>query len=404
MEVESEVFLNDNFEKLLLDSDNELPLVESSDDEAALLVASNYNEDSEYSDEDDYDNDNGWKEEIVARPSYPRISVAIADEVKLLKEPLEFYELFTEKVWDLLVIETNRYAKQKGVNGWINTDLDEIRRFFGLCLKMGHVKMPRLRDYWDISGELTPTPVAGSVMTRTRFETLLVNLHLADNTIADGKDRLFKIAPIISILNDQSEKFFTPGSSLCVDESLVPFRGRIVFRQYIPNKRHRYGIKLFKICGDGGYTCRTKVYAGKEACQNTSVSEKVVLELADKYLDVGRDIYTDNYYTGIPLGEKLIARKTNLIGTCRRNRKGLPKTLLQKKLKRGDKVAYQKNGIMVLKYKDKRDILMLSTRHDDTHDGETQKPRVIEDYNRGKMYVDISDQMCSYTPFSNDKA
>ena len=49
---------------------------------------------------------------------------------------------------------------------------------------------------------------------------------------------------------------------------------------------------------------------------------------------------------------------------------------------------------MILKYKDKRGILMLSTRHD----GETQKPRVIEDYNIGKMYVDVSDQMCFYTP------
>ena len=69
-----------------------------------------------------------------------------------------------------------------------------------------------------------------SVITRTRFENLLVKVHLADNTTAtDGKGRLFKVAPIISVLKDHSSKYFILGSNLYVDESLVPFRGKIVF-------------------------------------------------------------------------------------------------------------------------------------------------------------------------------
>lgn len=46
----------------------------------------------------------------------------------------------------------------------------------------------------------------------------------------------------------------TPGECITVDESIVAFRGRIVFTQYIPGNRHKYGIKLFKLCDDDGFT------------------------------------------------------------------------------------------------------------------------------------------------------
>ena len=53
---------------------------------------------------------------------------------------------------------------------------------------------------------------------------------------------------------------------------------------------------------------------------------------------------------------------------------------------------------MVLKWKDKRDVLMLSTLHDHATD-DAGKPLVVVDYNSGKSFVDISDQMASYCPF-----
>ena len=55
-----------------------------------------------------------------------------------------------------------------------------------------------------------------------------------------------------------------------------------------------------------------------------------------------------------------------------------------------------------MKWKDKRYVLLLSTKHSD----ETVvmqkkgniiiKPKIIEDYNEGKSYVNLSDQMPSY--------
>lgn len=56
---------------------------------------------------------------------------------------------------------------------------------------------------------------------------------------------------------------------------------------------------------------------------------------------------------------------------------------------------------MVIKWKDKRDILMLSTKHKDEfvttlHQGkEIMKPNVVLEYNVGKSYMARSDQMAS---------
>ena len=99
MELEPKDLLDNSFEKLLLNSDNESVFDGPSDNKTTLLVASSYNEDSGHSDEDNENSDDSWNEEIVARPLYPPTSVRIADAVKLLKKPLELYELFTEKVW-----------------------------------------------------------------------------------------------------------------------------------------------------------------------------------------------------------------------------------------------------------------------------------------------------------------
>ncbi|CAG5000263.1 unnamed protein product [Parnassius apollo] len=57
----------------------------------------------------------------------------------------------------------------------------------------------------------------------------------------------------------------------------------------------------------------------------------------------------------------------------------------------------------ILKWKDKRDVMMLSTKHSDKMSTiakkgkQITKPKVILDYNKSKGSVDMSDQMSSYS-------
>nr|CAH7712980.1 unnamed protein product [Callosobruchus chinensis] len=100
---------------------------------------------------------------------------------------------------------------------------------------------------------------------------------------------------------------------------------------------------------------------------------------------------------------KVTEKKTHLLGTLRSNRRGNPKEVINEKLKRGEVVAKENNrGICILKWKDKREVLMLSTKH--THEtvivhkrtGDVEKPVAAIEYNKAKSSIDLSDQMASY--------
>ncbi len=99
---------------------------------------------------------------------------------------------------------------------------------------------------------------------------------------------------------------------VCIEETLVPFRGRIVMRQYNKSKSHHYGLKLFKLCSGNGYTHKFLLYSGKN---NFSWKpDDVVLKLMDGYLERGQILTADNYYTFLPLVSEFLKQKTYLVG------------------------------------------------------------------------------------------
>lgn len=52
----------------------------------------------------------------------------------------------------------------------------------------------------------------------------------------------------------------------------------------------------------------------------------------EPYLDEGRCLFVDNWYTSNDLPEKLLDRNTYIVGTLRANRKKNPKEVTNKKL------------------------------------------------------------------------
>lgn len=325
-------------------------------------------------------------------------------------EPHEFYLLFLDnEVLNFLVQETNRYAEQckvrnknkYTVNKWYNTDPQEMKVFLGIVMYMGLVQMPSIRHYWKKDAYFN-TKISQS-MSRYRFESILTLFHCANNENARG-ERLAKIQPLVEMMTMKFKQCYAPEEKICIDESVVPFLGRLLFKQFLKNKRHRYGIKVFKICAKDYYTLEYNVYSGKGSqTQNESLfSTNIVLNMTEPYQDSGRTIYMDNWYSSVDLAQKLLARGTHMVGTLRANRKGNPPNVVVKKLKKGEVVAQQKDGVMVLKWKDKRDLLMISTKHDAScidvpKRGLIQrKPKVVMDYNDGKSFIDRNDQMGSY--------
>ncbi|KAJ8912470.1 hypothetical protein NQ315_014570 [Exocentrus adspersus] len=325
-----------------------------------------------------------------------------------------FRAFLTDNILVEMVHQTNLYAteiltesedtsSESRLHRWTPTNEKEMFQFMGIIAYIGVVKMPTLESYWS-KDDLFRNSFIPKIMSRNRFQLLLRMWHFSSNKECPEGDRLHRIQPLLDMLNKNYQEIYTPGRTFCIDESIIPFQGRLLLKQYIPQKTHKYGVKLFKLCCDNGYTWNIRIYAGKEQNQSTtSVPSNVVVSLSEKLLDSGRTIVADNYYSSLELANILLSRKTHYIGTLRSNRRGNPKEVLAKKLKRREVFGLEnEDGICVMKWRDKRDVLMISTKHTtETVDIERRtctikKPKAIIDYNESKSSIDISDQMASY--------
>ena len=121
-------------------------------------------------------------------------------------------------------------------------------------------------------------------------------------------------------LNESFRKHFTANENICIDESMVPFRGRIIFRQYNKQKRHKYGVKLFKLCSTPGYTHKVNIDAGKNIDTINTAPTNLVMNTCEDYFKKGYTLHTDNWYTSVDLARKLLDKQTHLVGALRKNR------------------------------------------------------------------------------------
>ena len=180
------------------------------------------------------------------------------------------------------------------------------------------------------------------------------------------------------------ESQYTAHKSVTIDEAMIPFKGRLSFKQYIKNKPTKWGIKTFVLSdATNGYVCRLQIYTGKNVETNTcaGLCTRVVLELMSGLEDYGLDLYTDNYYTGPELYLTLYKKGINACGTVRVNRNGFPKELVHKSKRNVQRgfYDYRSNGpVLAAVWFDKRFIHFLST----LHCAESATPTVIDRCNQ----------------------
>lgn len=330
-------------------------------------------------------------------------------------DPGFFFSLIvSDDLIEHMVIETNRYADQvlavnrpmlchSRLNDWKPTNNDEMKVFLGLLLQMGPVVLPTLSHYWS-KNELYKTALWRRTMSRDRFLLLLRFWHFANNR-DPLQGRLQKVAPILDHFNSVMSSVYKPARRLSLDESMVLWRGRLLFRQYIKNKRHKYGIKFFELAESNGMILRLCIYSGEafEDVDHLGQPGAIVCKLMADYLDKGHVLFTDNYYNSVTLTEKMTERSTYIVGTLRSDRKRNPLEVVKKKLKKGEHEWRRSGSVVVCKWKDKRDVLMISNMHKvemvpvtNRHAQEKMKPNILRDYNNGMSGVDKSDQMLSY--------
>lgn len=86
----------------------------------------------------------------------------------------------------------------------------------------------------------------------------------ADKSPANGRDRLRLIRPVSDRVQRNILSIYEPSGDITVDERMVPFRGKCIFRVYMKGKPCRYGIKIWCAVDDSNsMLCNFDIYAGK---------------------------------------------------------------------------------------------------------------------------------------------
>lgn len=334
--------------------------------------------------------------------------------------PIDFFDLLVnETFFELIARETNQYAIEVFLNAgaadhsrisrWKEVTGEEIRTFFGLVMHMGTIQLSRLQDYWK-KDPLFDMPIFAANMSRDRFLLILRCMHFAKNPAYGDpvpEDRLYKIRPIIDYFNNRMVEIYYPDRCLSLDESMMLWRGRLVFRQYIKNKKHKYGIKLYALTEPDGTVIKFSVYTGTlDEYGGRGHASKVVMHLMEEKLDAGHALFMDNYYNSYDLAVQLLQRNTLCTGTLRSNRQNTPLDIKNAKLGKGETLARYANGVMIGKWRDKREVTYISTEFGNSmvefenrrHEVQ-QKPHPILEYNKYMGGVDKKDQMMAYYPF-----
>ena len=180
----------------------------------------------------------------------------------------------------VVVDQTNLYAQQyldanelghrSRVHDWKKAphNLAELKKFLALIIVMGIVQLPNIEQAWS-----TKWPDASSsfssIMKRDRFSLILRFLHLSDSSKyipkgQPGYDPLYKIRPFVDPLLKNFQSAYNLGREVSIHESMIGFKGRLHFIQYMPDKPTKWGMKAFVLADSkNGYSYNWRLYTGK---------------------------------------------------------------------------------------------------------------------------------------------
>jgi hypothetical protein len=302
----------------------------------------------------------------------------MASHINKDSTPDSVFMLYFAAVITLVAEETNQYYRQyldmldNGPSPAPDITECEMFLFLAIIAQMGHDIRDSLKDYWTVTEQFR-TPFYSKTMTCDWFLHILHYPHFSDNQNAidnndPNYDRLWKIRCIFDMLNDVYSKYYAPTEHLTVDKVIVLYKGKVNFRQYIPKKHKRFGIKLYQVCDMSGYTYDMDVYLGKNRTCSTAdmtVTNMTVRHLTRKVEGHGHKLYMDNFFSSLDLFNYLTKRKINCCGTVRPNRKGMPWNLLpwNNRLKRGNILSRTRDDLTAMVWRGKRDVHILTNMH-----------------------------------------
>lgn len=251
---------------------------------------------------------------------------------------LESFFVFAEDIinsaFHYTRLETRRINARRSTNKIKPISSEEFNTFIGLHFLSGAYKATHRRcsELWS---ECDGHPIFRASMSYERFKQIKSLLRFDDKCKRNPDDKLCLVRSLIEMFNQKMLECYTPSSSLTIDEQLMEFHGRVKFKRYVPSKPGKYGILFYWISDNRNtFPLRCIVYSGQKSIPEkyfdlaNSVPEALSIYLSEPFLEKGRNISMDNYFTSLSLARYLLQHKTTLVGTIRSNKREVPKAAL----------------------------------------------------------------------------
>ncbi|KAM3934900.1 piggyBac transposable element-derived protein 4-like [Leptodactylus fuscus] len=302
-------------------------------------------------------------------------------------------------ILNIIIKMTNIEGQVVYGDKWQNLDVTALNAYIGLLLLAGVYKSygESAKSLWNCE---TGRHIFRATMSLERFHDISRVLRFDSKTDRMERRAKDKLAPIRNVWNQWVEilpKLYNSGENVTVDEQLVAFRGRCPFRQYIPSKPAKYGIKIWTLCDSkSSYALNVQVYTGKAPDERPEKNQgmHVVLDLTHGLK--GQNVTCNNFFTSYKLGQMLEKKQLTMLGAMRKNKPELPQGILRKR-EVYSLTFYFSGNTTVVSYvpKTNKQVILMSTRHHDVSDREDRKLDIILDYNATKGAVDTLDQAIS---------
>lgn len=369
-----------------------------------------------------------WKKKNMNIPNKQKMfsgTTATQAFLQELETPFQLFKYFFGKeLVQKILFESTQYSASKNPNKPFELTEDDLHRFIGILIFSSVCKYSNIRLYWDKS---VGVEMVQKAMCLNTFEKIRAVIHFNNNAkqvldrSSEGYDKLYKLRPV---LNEIGKKFLTipMEESLSVDEQMCSTKARHHMKQYMPKKPHKWGYKLFVLCGVSGFAYKFEIYTGTDNEAKTRLSQEpdfgasgnVVVRLCrDVPNGVNHKLYFDNYYTSVPLVSYLAGKGILSLGTVRRNRIPQCKLPTDEQMKKKDRgysieycTTYENTEISNVLWKDNKCVTLISTFVGTQPEGTIARfdrrekvkktvkcPAIIREYNRHMGGVDLLDSL-----------
>ena len=189
----------------------------------------------------------------------------------------EVFNLFvSNEILDIIVRETNREARRwheawntnhpDNIKEWKAVTLQELKALIDILMYAGATR-DRLEPMKELWSQKTGRPLFAATMSFNRYKSLMRFLRFDNKRTRENRratDKLAAFRDVWQMFIANLPKYYLPGVDITVDEQLVAFRGRCAFRQYMPSKPAKYGLKIWWACNARtSFPLKGDVYLGR---------------------------------------------------------------------------------------------------------------------------------------------